>query len=159
MRKQRLPLWGLRCNIEAMNPKVDVLLVEDDEFDSKAAQRALRSHPQVGEVHLVHTGEAALAWLRVGRPSESRVGMVVLDLGLPGLSGLQVLEEIKNDFALTHLPVIVLSDNSDPQDLLEVYRQGACAFLRKPDSVEGFRNVLDGVMRFWFLASWPPEPS
>jgi CheY-like chemotaxis protein len=154
-----LPFHTLGSTILLMSPQVDVLLVEDDDFDSKAAQRALSRHPQVGQVHVVVDGEAALACLKDPNSVGPTVGMVVLDLGLPGISGLEVLQTLKRDAALAHLPVIVLSDNSDPQDLLEVYRNGACAFLRKPDSVEGYKDALDGVMRFWLLASWPQPTS
>lgn len=138
-----------------MTSAVDVVLIEDDPFDAEAAQRALKEHPTVGEVIVISSGSRALDWLQ---NSENRkVGIVVLDLGLPDMTGVEVLAKMKGDEKLAHLPVVVLSSDSDPKNLLDVYRQGACAFLRKPDSVDGYRNMLDGVMRFWLLASWPPH--
>jgi len=136
-----------------MSPELDVLLIEDDPFDAAAAQRALKEHPKVGDVIVMPSGERALGWLN--DDTARNIGIVVLDMRLPGMSGIDVLRALKADASLAHLPVIVLSINSDPSDLLEIYRQGACAFLRKPDSVDGYRSMLDGVMRFWLLASWP----
>ena len=140
-----------------MSAKVNVLLIEDDELDAKAAQRALSLHPEVGEVHRVSDGETAITWLKNASAEKNQVGMVLLDLGLPKRSGLEVLRAIKSDTSLAHLPVVILSDNSNPDALLEVYRRGACAFLRKSGSAEGYRRTLEGVLRFWQLASWQPK--
>ena len=138
-----------------MAPTVDVLLVEDDAFDAEAAKRALALHDNVGEIHWAKSAEDALRLLAGDDEPALSVGMILLDLGLPKMSGLEFLNSIKDDFATAHLPVIVLSNNADPDELLEVYRRGAAAFLRKPDSVAGYRNMLQGVIRFWLLASWP----
>lgn len=134
---------------------MDILLIEDDVADARAAQRAMSTHPSVGRVYVECSGDGALRWLRQPEHITPPVQVIVLDLGLPGMSGLEVLANLKQDFLLSAVPVVVLSGGAEPEELMQVYRLGACAFMKKPDQADDYQNILDGVLRFWLLATLP----
>lgn len=120
-----------------------ILLIEDDEVDTMAVRRLLRKFPGEHEVHHARNGVEALEVMRSGRIKQPYI--VLLDLMMPMMSGLEVLHEIRRDPALELLTVIVLSGSDDPRDMEIAEEQHVFAYAVKQrliDSVNEFYKVL-----------------
>lgn len=135
-----------------------ILLVEDSDEDYEVIRRAF---PKISHrLYRCSDGDEALDYLRrrgaYADPGTPRPAVILLDLNLPGTDGREVLDAVKADGDLCVIPVVVLSTSSDPQDIIECYRRGASGYLRKPDSLEGYRTALSQVLAYWFEASLLP---
>lgn len=130
---------------------VQILLVEDSPGDVSLTREALQSARVANELNVVGDGEAALRYLRgEGEHVGSKAAhLVLLDLNLPKKSGQEVLVEIKNDPALQHIPVIVLTTSSDEQDILRSYQLHANAYVTKPVAFGDFLDALTRLEGFW----------
>jgi two-component system, chemotaxis family, response regulator Rcp1 len=130
---------------------VQILLVEDSPGDVSLTREALQSGRVANELNVVGDGEAALRYLRgEGEHVGSKAtNLVLLDLNLPKKSGREVLEEIKNDPALMHIPVIVLTTSADEEDILRSYQLHANAFVTKPVVFGDFVEALARLEGFW----------
>ncbi|MCP2094539.1 two-component system, unclassified family, response regulator [Actinosynnema pretiosum] len=133
----------------APRPRIDVLLVEDDPGDALLVAEALVDRPV--ELHVVRDGAEALEFLlRSGRYSQApKPNLVLLDLNLPGLSGHEVLEQIKADPGLRSLPVVVFTSSAAEADLLASYRLRANAYVRKPLTADSFTEVVHRIDEFF----------
>lgn len=130
---------------------IRILLVEDSPGDVNLTREALVQAKVANELCVVGDGVEALQYLRgeapfAGHPSPD---LVLLDLNLPRKSGREVLEEVKTDPALKHIPVIVLTTSSDEADILQSYRLHANAFVTKPVAFEQFITALQQFEGFW----------
>ena len=123
---------------------VDVLLVEDDEGDVLMTREAFEYYQIQNRLHVVGDGKQALEFLRrTGRYADApRPGLVLLDVNLPRLSGLEVLAELKKDDRLLTIPVIMLTTSQAEQDILRSYSLHANAYISKP---VGFQPFLDAI--------------
>jgi CheY-like chemotaxis protein len=130
---------------------VQILLVEDSPGDVSLTREALQSARVANELHVVGDGEAALRYLRGEgeHVSAKSAHLVLLDLNLPKKSGQEVLAEIKNDPALQHIPVIVLTTSADEQDILRSYQLHANAYVTKPVAFGDFLDALIRLEGFW----------
>jgi two-component system response regulator len=130
---------------------VQILLVEDSPGDVSLTREALQSARVANELNVVGDGEAALRYLR--REDEyvdsKPAHLVLLDLNLPRKSGQEVLEEIKNDPTLQHIPVIVLTTSADEEDILRSYQLHANAYVTKPVAFGDFLEALIRLEGFW----------
>ncbi len=129
----------------------DVMLVEDNELDAMLAKQVLSRLPQIDDVHHVMTKDEALRLLLGEAPYEeiSRPDFVLLDLHLQGHSGLDVLRAARNSPQLVGIPVVVFSSSRDPGDVVESYRCGASAFVRKPTRPDGYADIINAIADFW----------
>ena len=140
---------------------IDILLVEDNPGDARLTREALAMSKVRNRLHHTRDGEEALAFLRHqgafgGSPTPD---LVLLDLNLPRRDGREVLEEIKNDPALKHIPVVILTSSQAEEDILRSYRLHANCFITKPVDLEKLTKVVHGIEQFWFtLVKLPPEP-
>jgi two-component system response regulator len=130
---------------------VQILLVEDSPGDVSLTREALLSARVANELNVVGDGEAALRYLRgegehIGAKATN---LVLLDLNLPKKSGREVLEEIKNDPALQHIPVIVLTTSANEEDVRSSYQLHANAFVTKPVVFGDFVVALARLEGFW----------
>ena len=129
-----------------------ILLVEDNDADVALTRRAFRDGPVAHELHVVPDGEAALRFVR--REGEHhgapRPDLVLLDINMPRMGGLEVLAAIKGDPELRTIPVCVLSSSDNDRDAQRAYEAHANAFVTKPISVERFREVVRAIEGFWF---------
>jgi CheY-like chemotaxis protein len=130
---------------------VQILLVEDSPGDVSLTREALLSARVANELNVVGDGEAALRYLRAeGEYADSKAtNLVLLDLNLPKKSGREVLEEIKNDPALQHIPVIVLTTSANEEDVRSSYQLHANAFVTKPVVFGDFVEALARLEGFW----------
>jgi CheY-like chemotaxis protein len=139
---------------------VDILLVEDNPGDARLTREALAHSAIPSTLYDVRDGEQAMAFLRREGPyaSAPTPRLVLLDLNLPRRDGREVLEDMKRDPDLQHIPVVVLTSSEAEEDILRSYRLHANCFITKPVDLEDLSRVLEGIGQFWFhLVKLPPE--
>ena len=139
---------------------IEILLVEDNPGDARLTREALAHSKVRNNLHHARDGEEAMAFLR----REGSYGnaptpdLVLLDLNLPRRDGREVLEDIKSDAALKHIPVVILTSSQAEEDILRSYRLHANCFITKPVDLEQLTKVVHGIEQFWFtLVRLPPE--
>lgn len=130
---------------------IRILLVEDSPGDVNLTREALRRARVANELDVVGDGVEALQFLKAEAPYEGsqRPDLILLDLNLPRMDGREVLEAIKTDPDLKHIPVIVLTTSTAEADVLSSYRLHANAFVSKPVAFEDFLATLQGLEGFW----------
>lgn len=139
---------------------VDILLVEDNPSDALLLERVLEESRLRTTIHMVTCGEAALRFLRREPPYEQapRPRLILLDLNLPGLSGLDVLRAVQEDPLLRAIPVVVLTVSGARKDIFAAYDEGARAFITKPGDPCKFERVIQAIDAFWLeTAELPVE--
>jgi CheY-like chemotaxis protein len=130
---------------------IEILLVEDNPGDARLTQEALRDAKVRNNLHVVLDGVEALAFLRrQGKHAAvPRPDLILLDLNLPKKDGREVLEEIKQDDQLRHIPIVILTTSQAEKDIIESYRLRANAFVTKPVDLEQFLKVVQSIEHFW----------
>jgi len=140
-----------------------ILLVEDDPDDAALTLSALKGHPFSDRIVVVHDGEEALDYLYRRREFKARFGgdpiLVLLDLKMPKVTGLEVLKIIKADAFLRSVPVVVLSSSRELRDLVECYKHAANAYVVKPVNFSEFTKKIQQLVGFWADINEPPPPS
>ncbi len=146
-----------------MNPLKRILLAEDDPQDIELTLDALSEHNLANAVVVARDGVEALDYLyRRGAFSERGNGnpvVILLDLKMPKLDGIEVLQKIKSDEKLQNIPVVVLTSSRESQDLETCYRLGVNAYVVKPVKFEDFVEAVKNVGIFWALINEPPPGS
>ncbi|MFC4439418.1 MULTISPECIES: response regulator [Natrialbaceae] len=141
---------------------IDVLLVEDNPGDVRLVEEAFEVVSDEIRLHSVADGTEALEFLSDKKDADATPfpDLLLLDLNVPRTNGFEVLEEIRDDPALTMLPVIVLTSSDDETDISESYDLCANAYLTKPDSQDEFVSLARSVEEFWVKAAkLPPVPA
>ncbi|MEV6016978.1 MULTISPECIES: response regulator [unclassified Streptomyces] len=130
---------------------IDVLLVEDDPGDELMTREAFEDNKIGNTLHVVRDGEEALDFLyRRGAHTEApRPDLILLDLNLPKYDGRQVLEKIKSDPALSHIPVVVLTTSAAEEDILRSYKLHANAYVTKPVDLDQFIAAVRQIDDFF----------
>ena len=142
---------------------VKILLVEDNVQDIEITQRAFAKGRVRNELTVVRDGEAAIDYLyhrgKYQDPATSpRPGMILLDLNLPKVGGLEVLQQIKKDDHLKQIPVIVLTVSQREEDIVRSYDLGVNTYIQKPVEFDNFMRVVNAVHEYWILiATLPPN--
>lgn len=142
---------------------VTILLVEDNLQDIEITRRAFAKGHVHNDLMVARDGEEALDYLcRRGKfrdpASSPRPGMILLDLNLPKVGGLEVLQRIKRDESLKSIPVIVLTVSRREQDIVRSYDLGVNTYIQKPVEFERFMRVINTVHDYWILiATLPPS--
>lgn len=130
---------------------VEILLVEDNPADVRLTIEALKDAKVYNELRVVSNGVDALAYLR--REGEyadaTRPDLILLDLNLPRMSGLEVLEVIKNDEKLRAIPVVVITTSQAEQDIIRSYNNHANCYICKPVDLDQFITVIKSIQNFW----------
>ncbi len=137
--------------------QIEILVAEDNEFDINLTVAAFRDEIVPNRVHCVPDGEAALAFLKhTGEYRQApRPDLVVLDLNLPKMDGLEVLQTIKGDPELRSIPVIMVSGNGGQAEIRRAYELQAAAFVIKPDEVDDYFAAIRSLKDLWFRAASP----
>jgi CheY-like chemotaxis protein len=138
----------------------EILLVEDDPRDIELTLVALKEHNLANQVVVARDGAEALDYLyRRGkyaeRPAYHPV-VVLLDLKMPKVDGLEVLRQVKGDPALKAIPIVVLTSSCQDQDIVESYNLGVNAYVVKPVDFDRFVEVVKQLCLFWVLTNEPP---
>ena len=142
---------------DEINP-VDVLLVEDDEGDVLMTREAFEFYKIRNPLHVVTDGEQALQFVRrIGPFADApRPGLILLDLNLPRLNGLEVLAELKQDPELLLIPVVMLTTSKAEEDILRSYKLHANAYVSKPVDFENFMAAIRQIDDFFLTLSKLP---
>jgi CheY-like chemotaxis protein len=142
------------------NHKV-ILLVEDNPDDEALAIRALKRHHIGNEIVVAHDGVEALDYLfgtgiYLGRDTNNKPSVVLLDLKLPRIDGLEVLRRLRDDPRTRFLPVVVLTTSSEEGDVLDSYSLGCNSYIRKPVDFVQFSEAIRQLGMYWLLMNEPP---
>lgn len=139
----------------------NILLVEDNAKDLRLTLHALQDEELGCKIDVARDGEEALEYLfRRGRyevlPASPPPRLVLLDLKLPKVDGLDVLRDVKRDPRTRAIPVIILTSSKEESDLIESYQLGANAYIQKPVDFDRFREVVKQLGLFWLGLNEPP---
>jgi two-component system, chemotaxis family, response regulator Rcp1 len=129
----------------------NVLLVEDNPGDIRLTREALKESGVSCKIHVAEDGEQALAFLRRegSHGSAVRPNLVLLDLNLPKLDGLEVLRQLKSDPELKRIPVVVFTSSRRREDILATYDSHANCYVTKPSNFNEFEQAIRGVVDYW----------
>ncbi|MEW5797507.1 MAG: response regulator [Bacteroidota bacterium] len=143
-----------------MNSLKSILLAEDNPKDVELTLEALGEHNLANDVVVVNDGAEALDYLYCRGKYETRTpgnpAVVLLDLKMPKVDGIQVLKTIKNDESLKTVPVVVLTSSREERDLVETYRLGVNAYVVKPVEFQEFVGAVSQLGIFWAIVNEPP---
>jgi len=144
------------------NVFVEILLVEDNPNDAELTLRALKKNHLTNEIHWVMDGAEALDYLYARGPYADRnrfdiPKLVILDLKLPKVDGLEVLRIIKSDESLRKIPVTVLTSSKEERDIVASYQLGANSFIVKPVDFTKFMEAVKELGMYWLLLNEPPK--
>jgi len=135
-----------------MTDPIEILLVEDNPGDVELTREALRDSKLHMRLSVVGDGVEALAFLRRegAHAAAARPDLVLLDLNLPKKDGRAVLGEMKQDPALRHIPVVILTSSQAEQDILQAYELHANCYVTKPVDFDQFITIVRSIEQFWF---------
>lgn len=137
-----------------------ILLVEDDENDIELTLNALHSCRLSNEVYAVRDGAEALDYMYYRDKYRNRIEgapyVILLDLKMPRVDGLQVLRTLKSDAALRHIPIVMLTSSREERDLVASYDLGVNAFVVKPVNFHQFLQAIQNLGIFWAVINEPP---
>jgi CheY-like chemotaxis protein len=144
-----------------MPEDVEVLLVDDNETDVELTVRALRRRKLANSIHVAPDGAAALDFLfcrgaYADRSFASPPRVVLLDLKMPKVDGIEVLRALREDPRTRAIPVAILTSSKEQRDIVEGYRLGVNAYVQKPVDFDEFRSVIEQLGTFWLVLNQPP---
>ena len=143
-----------------MNTKpMQILLVEDNEDDILLEEEAIADAKLVNLMCVVRDGEEAMVYLRrQGKYQNAEMpGLILLDINMPKKNGFEVLNEIKADPALMHIPVVMLTTSDSEADIVKSYAKGACSYITKPMDFDKLRDVVRQFALYWALVTRIPS--
>jgi two-component system response regulator len=143
---------------------VELLLVEDNPQDLDLALRALRKANLSNRIHVARDGAEALEFIFCEGPHATRhitdgPKVILLDLKLPKIDGLEVLKRIKGDVRTKMIPVVVLTSSKEQSDVVESYKLGVNSYIVKPVNFEQFTEAVRDLGLYWLLHNQPPKLS
>ncbi len=144
-----------------MPQEVDILLVDDNESDVELTVRALRKHNLANHIHVARDGQDALDFLfcraaYADRSFDSPPKVILLDLKMPKVDGIEVLRALRGDARTRAIPVAILTSSGEQRDIVEGYRLGVNAYVQKPVDFDAFRSVIEQMGHFWLVINQPP---
>lgn len=149
--------------MESMNKLGRILMVEDDPKDVELSLTALEEYNLANEVVVTRDGEQALDYLHCRGQYKARSSgnpaVMLLDLKLPKVDGLEVLKQIKSDEELRMIPVVVLTSSKEEKDMVASYKLGVNAYVVKPVDFHEFVNAIKELGVFWAIINEPPPGS
>lgn len=150
--------------IEFDSDAVEILLVEDNPSDAELTLHALKKSKLANNIQHVSDGEEALDFIFCRNAFSSRridngPRLILLDLKLPKVDGLQVLQAVKSDVRTKAIPIIVLTSSKEEQDLVRSYRLGVNSYIQKPVNFGEFQEVVRQLGMYWLLVNTKPPTS
>lgn len=130
-----------------------ILLVEDDAIDRMTVERALKEIRVTNTLEMVGNGEEALEFLR--DPAREQPGIILLDLNMPKMNGIEFLKFVKADESFRRIPVVVLTTSKDEQDRVDSFNLGVAGYMVKPVDYMQFVEVVKAIDLYWTLSELP----
>ncbi len=139
---------------------VDILIAEDNPNDLELALHALKKYKIANKIHICRDGEEALAFLLGDdSPLKPVPRLILLDLKMPKVDGLQVLRRIKAEPRTQAIPVVMMTSSQEEQDIVESYRLGVNSYIVKPVDFDQFAEAVRQIGLYWMLLNQPPTGS
>ena len=137
---------------------IDILLVEDDANDAELAMRALHQHNLANDIKHARDGDEALRVLFGESEAEApkRPRLILLDLKMPKVDGIDVLRRVKSDNRTRQIPVVVLTSSQEEQDVVRSYELGVNSYIIKPVDFQQFTEAAKSLGMYWMLLNHPP---
>ncbi len=142
---------------------IEILLVEDNPADLKMTLHALRSGNVANHIQVARDGAEALEFIFcegafAGRDINDGPKVILLDLKLPKVDGLEVLERVKSDPRTKHIPVVIMTSSKEQSDVASSYDRGVNSYIVKPVNFESFAKAVQTLGMYWLLLNQPPTP-
>jgi two-component system response regulator len=142
--------------------EIEILLVEDNPNDAELALNNFKKHNLINKIHWVEDGEQAIDYLfatgkYTGRNVEDKPKLILLDLKLPKVDGLEVLQKVKSDERLKTIPVVILTSSREETDIIKSYQLGVNSYIVKPVDFEHFSRSVSELGLYWLVLNQPPE--
>ena len=138
-----------------------ILIVEDSWDDYEATERSFRKAGWENPIHWCNCGKDALAFLKreglSGGAQEPLPGLILLDLNMPGMDGRRLLQLIKQEPALAHIPVVILTTSANDTDVRNCYKLGASTYIQKPVHLEALQEAMKCIKDYWFETAILPR--
>ncbi len=131
-----------------------ILLVEDDRIDAMTVKRALNELNVTNPLDMAGDGEEALEYLREN--ADNLPGLILLDLNMPRMGGIEFLREIKQKETLKRIPIVVLTTSDEERDKIDAYDMGVAGYMVKPVDYLQFVEVVRTINLYWTLSELPP---
>jgi CheY-like chemotaxis protein len=151
-----------RSPVMTTTEQLNILLVEDDEVDVMNVQRALKKNAATATLHRAANGIEALAMLRTNSQLTTENNgrlLILLDLNMPKMGGLEFLQELRADPALYKLPVVILTTSMQDSDLATAYQYNVAGYIIKPITFSSFVEKIDVLNRYWSISKMPSPAS
>jgi CheY-like chemotaxis protein len=146
-----------------INADIDLLLVEDNPHEAQLTIRSLKKHNLANKLHHVEDGEEALNFIfgleqYAGRRVGDGLKVILLDLKLPKVDGLEVLKQLKSDDRTKQIPIVILTSSKEEQDIVASYKLGVNSYIVKPVQFESFAKAVADLGMYWMFHNQPPMP-
>ena len=143
---------------------VEILIVEDNPHDLEMTMRGLQKARLVNNIQVARDGEEALDFIfcegaHAGRSFDDQPRVILLDIKLPKVDGLEVLARLKADPRTSNIPVVMLTSSQEQSDLVQSYQQGVNSYIVKPVNFESFVQAVADLGMYWVLLNQPPAAS
>ena len=133
-----------------------ILLVDDNPMDVDLTLRALKRRKLVNPIEVARDGEEALAWIPRWEAGEPRPVVILLDINMPRMGGLEVVRQLKSHPVFRTIPVVMLTTSAASQDVETAYRHGANSYIVKPVDFDRFMEVAAQIEGYWAAVNQPP---
>jgi two-component system, response regulator len=144
-----------------MNAQADILLIEDSDSDAEIIVRALRRGNIMNSIHHVEDGEAAIDFLfcsgkYAGRKITKKPRVILLDLKMPKVNGLEVVRKIRSDARTQAIPIVILTSSKEDRDIIDSYRLGINSYVVKSVNYHDFSKLVVSIGEYWLYTNQPP---
>jgi DNA-binding response OmpR family regulator len=136
-----------------MNTRKPIMLLEDDKIDAMTVKRALKEINIVNKLIVFANGEKGLAYLN--QKDNPEPGIILLDLNMPRMNGIEFLQNLKQDDTLKKIPVIVLTTSKEEQDKINSFKLGVAGYMIKPVDYVQFIETVKAINLYWTLSEFP----
>lgn len=139
--------------------KIEILLIEDTSSDAELTIRALKVNNITNQICHINDGEEAIAYLfpEGGMQSDAFPKLILLDLKLPKVDGIEILKRLKSDEYTKRIPVVMLTSSQAEKDIVESYQLGVNSYVTKPVVFEAFVKAVADLGLYWLLLNQPPK--
>lgn len=135
------------------SPVFNILIIEDDLSEQKLIKMMAKNSPYDIHFRFIDNGEEALEFIESYTEEQAaveRISLVLLDLNLPRVKGIELLKTIKQNKFLNRVPVVILTTSNNIVDITSAYESGASGYIRKPSIIDEYENTINGLFNYWF---------